>query len=719
MKNITFTILCLFHLSFLQGQNNFLELKEEEKAFIAASVDTLLSEFIEFSTLIANDTVDLELKKKYLWLFEDRATVINDFMEANNKLSIQEYSNVLSMQLADAKSKVSYYPYAPNILYQFVEYDKLDDIYLVPVQIKKVLNYVIDTGKNLIKQPKELNLRLTANIYKNDYVRMIAKITTDTTSNVIWKDGNKVINGKAFVFNECKKGASTTIKYQYGYKITDEYQIISECLRVDCKEEIGGLAIPGAACDDKDKNTEKDVYQEDCTCKGDCTVTGTPCDDNDENTINDLYQEDCSCKGECTIVGSPCDDGNEKTKDDVIQEDCITCLGVCIQPIGTACDDGNPKTRNDVVQEDCNCLGYDCEGVLNGPNVPGASCNDENINTINDVYNGDCKCKGEELPPPTPNKLDCVPGTPCDDEDDMTVNDKYSDDCICEGEIIKGFNFYSGLGAFGMLPIKNLESSYQHQPVFGGGLKFMLSPKRNDKIRLHFGAAYVSFKSKFSESLNIPIEIDENFEYPFGEKPAEINFLANNIRDSLTYAALQIPVGISYKILNLKRTELLIELSAKPHLSLTNEPTYKLNSEPFNYEIEYRGEKFGSTPFILQSENKIFEQHANNSALTESDLGNNTPAINDLPLAIGAGLQILQQLSADNAKRDSYLEFHIHSNFFLQNPGFEKVDGDLSQDLKNRVLNSDEELKNAIGAYFVEDSQSNFIEFGISYIIKL
>lgn len=733
MKKITITIFCLFQLSLLHGQNTFKQLMDEEKAFIANSIDTLLSKFVQFASLTKNDTVDLELKKDYLWLFEDRATVVNDFNESNNKLSIQEYSNILSMRTSQAIKQISYYPYAPNILMDSIVYDKLDDIYLVPIQIKKVLNYGLDTSNNLIKKYKELNLRITANIYKNDYIRTISNIIPDPSNHLVWKDPKGTINGKVFLFSDCEKDSmNVNANYKYGYIVNDQNQIVCGCLKTDCKGEVDGLALPETACDDDDENTDKDVYQEDCTCKGNCTVIGTPCDDDNENTIDDVYQEDCTCKGNCSVVGSPCDDGDEKTIDDVIQPDCITCKGICPLPPGTLCDDGDSNTRNDVIQDSCDCLGYDCKDVSGGPAIPGTSCDDGNLNTTNDVYQSDCSCKGEPIPPPV---LDCnnVPngsaliGTPCNDGNNLTKNDKYNNNCDCEGEIdqkqeehqeLIDFDLSASLGTLGMIPFGITDSLYKHNFSPGVGVKFMLKSKRNEKLRYHLGVAFLQFKNGFTSDYKAEINNYKGMDQ-FKETPKEINIIFKNATKNLKYKALQIPVGISYSVLNFDKTELLVELSAKPHLKL-GKTAYALGADSVEYKVLYIDEKkYGLTPFELSNTNGILSDDFDISSLKKIELKNNANI--GMPLAIGFGIQLLQQLSKKN---NSYIGIHLHNNFFFQKPvwSLENETNDESQIyeyLVQKFFGNGNELIDAVDENYTKDKNENFIEFGISYVIKL
>lgn len=117
------------------------------------------------------------------------------------------------------------------------------------------------------------------------------------------------------------------------------------------------------------------------------------------------------------------------------------CNGVLNGPDlpGTPCDDGDPNTSNDTWDWNCNCAGQipvlDCNGVLNGPDVPGAPCDDGDPNTINDTWTSNCICYGDSIN----NWVDClgvmngpdVPGAPCDDNDPNTLYSYWDVNCVC------------------------------------------------------------------------------------------------------------------------------------------------------------------------------------------------------------------------------------------------------------------------------------------------
>ena len=120
----------------------------------------------------------------------------------------------------------------------------------------------------------------------------------------------------------------------------------------------------------------------------------------------------------------------------------VDCEGVVNGPAlpGSPCDDNNPSTGNDVYLADCSCLGLliDCEGVAGGGALPGATCDDGDSSTVNDAYDSSCSCVG------IPVVVDCegvpngpaLPGTPCSDGDATTGNDVFLADCSCLGQLI-------------------------------------------------------------------------------------------------------------------------------------------------------------------------------------------------------------------------------------------------------------------------------------------
>ena len=271
-------------------------------------------------------------------------------------------------------------------------------------------------------------------------------------------DCNSVPNGPAMPGAPCDDGDPNTIN--------DTIQPNCYCVGTpviwDCPTLYANI---GDACDDGNAGTMDDVVTADCACAGtpfvlDCNsvpngpaMPGTPCDDGDPNTINDIIQPDCYCVGtsiwDCPAlnanVGDTCDDGNANTMDDVVTADCgcagtpfvLDCNGVPNGPAmpGAPCDDGDPDTGNDSWTVDCGCVGelLDCEGVPGGAALPGTICNDGNNATMEDAWTADCECIGLVVDCMGVPGGDVLPGMPCDDYNPLTVNDTWSVECDCLG----------------------------------------------------------------------------------------------------------------------------------------------------------------------------------------------------------------------------------------------------------------------------------------------
>lgn len=98
------------------------------------------------------------------------------------------------------------------------------------------------------------------------------------------------------------------------------------------------------------------------------------------------------------------------------------CNGVLNGPDmpGSPCNDGNPATIGDTWTPACTCIGvdsayYDCEGTLNGPAVPGTLCDNPATGNVG-YWTANCECADT-----TGVNYDCLgipdgsnmPGTPC------------------------------------------------------------------------------------------------------------------------------------------------------------------------------------------------------------------------------------------------------------------------------------------------------------------
>ncbi len=125
----------------------------------------------------------------------------------------------------------------------------------------------------------------------------------------------------------------------------------------------------------------------------------------------------------------------------------VDCNGVLNGPAlpGTACDDGNPVTLNDTWNTNCICVGepnfYDCNGVANGSALPGTPCFGINADSSEyfGVFTAACACVLDS----TGNYVDCLgvlngpnmPGTACDDGNILTINDTWNINCTCSGNV--------------------------------------------------------------------------------------------------------------------------------------------------------------------------------------------------------------------------------------------------------------------------------------------
>lgn len=285
-------------------------------------------------------------------------------------------------------------------------------------------------------------------------------------------------------------------------------------------------------------------------------------------------------------------------------------------------------------------------------------------------------------------------------------------------------SFAIALGPTSLLPVQSKQSLYKHNLSLGAGVKVMYSPKKLNKLRFHIGAAYIPFTSEFDGAFEaLSVKVDALLTDSFDETPYSINVKSkDNIKEKLNYNTLQIPIGISYNILNFGNTKLLIDVIAKPHFKL-GKTTYDLDVTSIQYKVTYFN--FGTTPLILGEQNyketnEIETQYSDNSNFTQI----NEPNINS-PFALAAGIQLLQKLGIRNTKINSYIGIHIHNNVYLQQPGWKAADDDITESdftkyLINQILQAeDTKLNNALSQYHTKDAPASFFEVGLSYIIKL
>ena len=95
---------------------------------------------------------------------------------------------------------------------------------------------------------------------------------------------------------------------------------------------------------------------------------------------------------------------------------------------------------NDQWTANCQCVGtavtFDCEGVANGPALPGTACNDGNSNTGNDQWDANCNCVGQLIDCEGTPGGSALPGTSCNDGDSNTINDQWTANCQCVGTAV-------------------------------------------------------------------------------------------------------------------------------------------------------------------------------------------------------------------------------------------------------------------------------------------
>jgi len=460
------------------------------------------------------------------------------------------------------------------------------------------------------------------------------------------------------------------------------------------------VLIAKSSCDDLDEVTTNDTYDKNCNCIGFCSEDeekkkGDICDDGDETTVNDFYQDDCTCvgseedcagkKGGTALFGSPCDDENDDTKNDQYNKNC-KCVGVFIDCEGeenglaikgSACDDGDDKTKNDIYQNDCTCKGewVDCEGEVNGPNLPGTPCSDNNKNTI---------------------------------------RDKYQKDCSCIGEAVKknNYGFYAGPSA--ILPLAgNVENNAKVESEIGynlaAGIHF--SPANMKKLLFKVGVAYLPYNATLSaNSVEYPMpSVKPIFGIP--KDSVKININVDKLNESLAFKMLQIPVNISFKLINAKKAGLYLDAFAKPHIVIS-EAEYNIIITTEIYDVVAG---FGS-PLILKDYHMNNEIMQNYTEYSDSSFTSKFIQLNKTPLALGGGLSFLLQLGKQN-----YINACVHYNHYVSVPGWQPVnDSENQNDILDVLINeniSDNMINAPLTKYFKEPKSAS-IELGVHYLIK-
>ena len=171
-------------------------------------------------------------------------------------------------------------------------------------------------------------------------------------------------------------------------------------------------------------------------------LPGTPCSDGDPTTVNDEWTADCDCVGTLTTCiasfslaeTSPFNMSitNTSTVNGLVDYNWTLPLGGSSQMFDPA-DMTFPQTGDYQILDICleisgvNCASwmcdtivvdpagslsfgpvyFDCEGVLNGPALPGTACDDGDPDTENDHWTEFCNCEGTD---PTSNYTVTIEG---------------------------------------------------------------------------------------------------------------------------------------------------------------------------------------------------------------------------------------------------------------------------------------------------------------------
>lgn len=180
--------------------------------------------------------------------------------------------------------------------------------------------------------------------------------------------------------------------------------------------------------------------------------------------VNFTDQVNFNFQGDSAIINVTLDCGNSNPVD---------CNGMVNGPDmpGTPCDDGNPMTSGDLWTPACVCTGQDssnvvdCTGIPGGQNLPGTFC----INFFGDsgIWSVDCVC---EMNTGVPDCLGnpgggALPGSPCvytPDSGNTYLTGTWSADCVCDGDT-SGF-IYDCLGVLNGTDLPGTFCVWNNQP---------------------------------------------------------------------------------------------------------------------------------------------------------------------------------------------------------------------------------------------------------------
>lgn len=742
MKYLKITIIIFLFSNTLLAQENYVNLNETEKEALQAKVDTLLKQYYSFTNFSLNGEADMIAVDKYKRLFDSEKSKVFDDLNlsyTDNTVTIQSYITDISLDFSSINDDLFDFQYQRKIEFDSIRHYKKQKYYYTPVKLQKLVKYQLNESGEITKSNKLISLELYINYYEESDKAKIVGIFEDLDKGIKWTDCEGVENGTATIGSSCNDGKDLTDNdaYQFDCKCSgnciatlgeacndDNELTINDVYRADCTCAGVCEETLGDTCDDGNDLTINDAYQADCSCAGTCEVeVDAPCDDGNDLTINDVYQSDCSCKGGCEGgAGEPCDDGNLLTNNDVYQADCA-CAGTCEGNAGEPCDDDNSLTINDVYQADCTCAGT-C-------NVKeGEDCDDSNEDTYDDKYNSDCECIGEKKPV----FVDCegiengpyVPGYECDDKNDNTINDRYRDDCKCRGDIqsnppdFKKISFGIVVGPIIQIPLlnSNNNANFSDNLNYGVKLAFDLTPPKNEKVNFQAGIAFLQINQNYNlGDYNDKLHI-ENVQIS-SENMDSLGLELNGISETFNLNVLQIPLGVSYNLISNSKNNIFVDVFAKPNIIL-GEPNYTLEA---SQEKNLFTNSFGTSLALadLDNNNSIIEEAKIKGYMNsiKLDLSSANTNMNSLPIAVGGGLSYAYELA-----ENSFINAYVHYNYFIIPISWEESsEQENIEDSKiiNILINSNElpidEDFIPLSNYFDVLNNAN-IELGITYRFK-
>jgi len=209
------------------AQQPYAALNDSVKLAVQDAADSMIERYTNMNSFVDNtNKFDMDIKRSYLNLFEERADVLFDFKSSTQTVKIEEYANTISLKMRDISDDIAYFPYKREPV-DSIRYDKLDAYYQMPVKLHKVLNYTINPQDSIVKKEKAINLKLFINVYEDGESVKIAGIVPLKTAK-IWKDCNGVPSGKAIIGSKCDDCNGKTI-------YDGMYQFDCSCQCTDCE----------------------------------------------------------------------------------------------------------------------------------------------------------------------------------------------------------------------------------------------------------------------------------------------------------------------------------------------------------------------------------------------------------------------------------------------------------------------------------------------------